>query len=253
MANDLIDVRERLVRRSGHHELVTDFAAGTMTLATDSPADQFINTAQRNLDSKVETPGTFKWFMNELAIDEISVTIPDVKWIKEVWVADATEGRTRLERKELGDLRTLFGDDKTLLTKARPTHWAIGPTSVHPEATIDVFAEDDDEIIYAAAVGYHDQTILFYPPADKVYTMRVLLQAYTNVLAVDADTSWWTLNHIDVLVESAHLELEKHFHRNQEGINLWEASLAQRVREIYNDMIALEANSWHPDELVMEG
>ncbi len=251
MANDLIDVRERVARRTGHHEFVTDFAAGIMTLAAGSPVDQFINTAQRGLDRRLGQP-QMRWHLIELAVDDFVKSVAGLRYAKEVWVADV-EKRTQLGRQTVEELRANFSAKLSTLTKARPKVWSPAPRTTHPITLADTFTQDDDDILFNKAAGWEDTGILFYPPADKAYTMRILGAFYSTTLAIDADESWWSVNHIDTLVEGSILEVEKQLHRNQEGINIWERSLSTRVREIYNDIIAVEAEAYTVDEMEMEG
>lgn len=251
----LSDIRTLLVNRSGRYDLVTDASGGDYS---DNGANAFINAGQRYLDRLLGYTKQDAWLYKSLTAGESFLTFQYARYIKQVWVANTSDGRSKLERVSNDWLRQNYTDvPLSSLTSDTPKYWAPAPIGLSAEQ------EDQTSSDFSTA-GYTDYDFIYFgnhfplrgivimPPADTTYTVEVLAAFYSLDLSADADVSFWSVNHPELLVRAARLMIETDLHRNRQGQDDFEQPLVRDCMKIYHDMIA-EEMAGPPEQYVMGG
>lgn len=128
------------------------------------------------------------------------------------------------------------GSSDTLLKIYAPTSAGVTLESVsltiQGDRYTDIFSYDASEIMFREHGDSEEYAgILFYPPADGVYTISVLANFYEKALVNDTDKNFWSINYPNLLVRAALLELEKTY-RNTEGVSDYERPLREDLLSI---------------------
>ena len=87
----LSDIRTRFILASGRK----DFESSTAS------ADAFINAGMRYLDSRLNTQKSLLRFQKDIAASDFTLNLKYCRAIKEVWVTNATSGRSIVEKRTL--------------------------------------------------------------------------------------------------------------------------------------------------------
>lgn len=243
----LIAVRQLFATDSGRHDLVTNFAAGTYT---NVGADRFINAGQRMLDRKASFLKSSAWYKKDCLVGVYKLQFRHCIAMKEVWAKCSGEARFPLNKADLDWLREEYGDTYSTLTTGVPEYYAplvqglasdqSALTSVNYTAQ---FTEDFEEITFAdygTNAGHTMyQGIIWMPPLDKTYTISVLGKFYSKPLSADADVSFWTEQHSDLLVLAAMWALEG-VYRNSEGQNDYMKVINDALFDLDKDVVEEE-------------
>ncbi len=241
---DLSDIRTALVRLSGRADLVVDTSG-----FVDNGANAFINMGQRLLDrlSGFNNPASENRQFVELAQGDNTATFDRLRSVSEVWVADATDGRTQLEYRTLNELRKNFPGVVSEMDQGRPRFWSHSVRVTAPRNIADdgsEFAADTNAADFTVTTKFIAPGIEFFLPSDGVYTLTVFGRFYSPELKSNTDVSYWSQEQPELLVEAARYEIELQQHRNTAGTNAWLTDLLARVREIFFDDVAKKAESW---------
>lgn len=247
-------VRKMLVDRSGRFDLVTDAEAGDYT---DNGANAIINAAQRWLDRMLRYPKDLHWYYYQLASGACEVEFKRPRIIREVWIADTTDGRRKLEYKTLDWIRENYYDvPLSSLDTGTPAYWTQSVLGLAPE-----LADYDAAAVTAAGwtdtdylkLGDHNPYggIILMPPSDAAMTVEILGSWYSYELSDDADVSVWTY-HPEILVRAARWQIEVDMHRNSQGRRDFEDALMIDLDQLRNDLVADEV-AGPPEQFVMAG
>ena len=253
MAN-LLEVRKRVARESGHHELVANYAGGDYA---DNGMDDYIRAAARFLDDKFQYDKSEAWFYKKLTSGQSEVTFRNNRIIKEVWVNSSGGNRTKLQRLTLNEMREEYVKD-TLAGEATgvPKYWVPAILGLAPEQL------DEDEASFLAE-GLTDYDLIMFgdhyphkgiyvmPPTDDTITVEVLAEWYSLELCDDEDVSFWS-QHPEILAMATRREIEIHLHRNTTGAQDFERPIMDRLNDLYKNLIAEEV-SGPPEDFVRRG
>lgn len=215
------DVMTLFKQFSGRHDLFTQ--AGL-----DNGALRFLNKAQRLLDNKVED--RMLSHISSIALSDWTKELSYIIALEDIWISDA-DGRVQMEKKDLNWLRAMYSKDHDELTEGRPKYFTLAQGELHPDTRLtqvqlDALHDSGDLMNYEGSGsydGFTKQVLLWYPPADGTYTMRIFGRfksqtlVYTTTPAVDIET-YWTEQHELLLVATALMIVEM-FYRNTQGVS----------------------------------
>lgn len=233
----LVSAREEFARRSGRHDLVTDFAGGDYS---DNGADFFLNSGQRYLDDRASFLKSYAWYRTDLAVGGYRVEVEDCISIKEVWTMDSDNGRSKLEKKDLEWLRREYNDPISDLTQGDPAYYSPLVVGLAPEQSSLTAAGGSDPYTAEFTYDWEDLTfgdhwrkkaIWVMPPTDSIKTVSILGRWYSKRLSADTDKTYWTEVHEDLLVLAGMYALER-FYRNSEGMRDFERAIEGRLLDI---------------------
>jgi len=253
MAN-LLEVRKRVAKESGHHELVANYAGGDYE---DRGMDDYIRGAARFLDDKFQYDKSEAWFYKKLTSGQSGVTFRNNRIIKEVWINSSGGNRTKLKRLTLNEMREEYAKD-TLAGEATgvPKYWVPAILGLAPEQLDEDAASflaegltDYDLIMFGD--HYPHKGIYVMPPTDDTITVEVLAEWYSLELCDDEDVSFWS-QHPEILAMATRREIEIHLHRNTTGAQDFERPIMDRLNDLYKNLIAEEV-SGPPEDFVRRG
>lgn len=228
---DLLAIRTRV-------DLVLD-----RTDLTNAEKDIYINYAQRWLDrQRGDNSKTLSRHHVALAAGDFQVTFKQARSIKKVWVQkDAPTARTELIRMTYDGFRNEFGEDLSVLTRGAPTHYtpiAIGLSPDQRSKTAGDF--DTSGIVDVDDVMHGDHwafdAILIGPPPDTALSLGLFANFYSLALNDDADVSYWTTRHPEMLVRAYFLQLEMDA-RNTQGVRDWMESLLPDIQHLDDELV----------------
>jgi len=231
-------IKKRFIKLTGRHDLVVDLTS--YVSATIYGVDEVIQAGQRILDSMTSRRKEFSWERKDIAAGDIKLDISNTLSVKEVWLVDAA-GKTPLEKDSLGKIRETYGKPKADLTKGKPEFWTLAVNNLSPNQvaltssnfTVQ-FTFDSDDLVFGD--HFAQNTVLFFPASDAVYTLSVLARFFEKTLVLDADINYWTEIYPDILIKAGMLVLEGDY-RNTEGERNQLATIQQRLRGLENDLI----------------
>lgn len=229
---DLLGIRKQFIKTSGR----TDMVADEINYA-DNGADYYINAGIRSLDGLVNTPKTFASHIVSVSAGATGVVIPKVRSLHEAWISSAS-GRYIMERKDIGWLRENYPLGAST-ERGTPLYWAVAPIGLAP-GQLDLDSADFagkydwDDISFGEHESYNG--LMWMPPCDTAYTLRVLGRFKSRVLSSNTDMNWWTIEYPELVVASAMQKLEEEY-RNSQGVNDWEQVIAKGILAIEKDNV----------------
>lgn len=122
---NLFQIRKNLIDHSGRFDLVVD-----TTNYVDAGANYWINEGSKLLDSIQEHQQTVLNKQVDIVKGDHRVLVKDLRAVKGVYVTDGTsgtggtEGRTKLERKDLDELKGCYAAQVDALDQDRPAFYA---------------------------------------------------------------------------------------------------------------------------------
>ena len=241
MANDLLDVRQHFITKSGRYDLAT-----TVSVAhdTDNGADFYINAGMKFLDRKYYHLKTVGRRFDAVASGSWYQTFQNCRSIKEVWAND-DDGRWQLTRYDYDTIRRNYPGLVSATDTGKPLYytpvWIRSPdaTDIDDQGAFFNYVKTDDDGSYNG--------ILFVPPTDGDYVIETIGHFYFDKLSSNTDSNFWTTEHLEILLKAAFYVLEG-FYRNTEGMKDWLAFLDRDGRELEFDIVEQESN----DEYVRE-
>jgi len=225
-----------------------------MDLATgsnaDSGADFFINAGHDYLDSIQGTLKSNSRHFVAMVAGDYKIELRDCFAVKQVWLVK-TGSRAQLSLLSLTDMRVMYGMAFSEVVQGAPIHYTVNLIGLSPEQFdydagdfTGMVGWDDvkltvqavppsieppvDEVLYSDNLRY--QGIIVMPPPDEAYTAEIIGQ-FKQPLANDADRSFWTEVHSDILIQAALYKLEL-FYRNLTGANETLLHLTESLRAI---------------------
>jgi len=88
---NLLDIRTEFVKRMGRFDLVVD-----TTNYADNGANEYIQAAQRQLDSEVPGPKSLSTYVKDIAANQTKLDVTYLRSIEEVWVKKSGTDRSEL-------------------------------------------------------------------------------------------------------------------------------------------------------------
>lgn len=253
-AKTLLEIRQQVVRESGHWELVVD---GVGSDWTDNGANAFINDAVRWLDRHSAHKKDATWILKPLSSGDAVVTLDIARFIKQVWVVIDGE-RTRLHFRNWSSLREDYGSVPiSALDTGAPLYWTVPVSSLAPEQD-GVSTEDSlttagfvdlDHLQFSEAL-LHDAIMVLPPPGDDA-KLHILGVWHSLYLDVDTDKNFWTVNAPGLLVDATRREMAKRLHRNHEEMGMFESDLRDNLQELFHDMVAEEVSGRDANQMRM--
>lgn len=220
----LTEVRLALCKLTGRLDLVVDYPANS----ADNGADFHINSAQRHLDRQVVA-------MNRTALEVVAVNagdylaqLPGVRVIESVSVT-LSGSTSSLHRTDLSSLRSEYNAEPPFQshTGVVPTHYAL--VNVRGSA----FSAPNGQI----------QLALFPRPLSAV-SVTVKGVFYTPALSSAVVESFWSVEHPEILLLAAAMELER-FYRNTEGMADYQRALADKLLGLEHDSVEQDSAGYN--------
>lgn len=213
---NLLDIRKTLVKLSGRYDLVVD-----TDRYEDNGANFFIQAGQRLLDGFLSNPKENQRFDISLSAGQYYIDLTEVRAVRKVEVVSSDEYQ-ELDRMDLSALRDTYGNFEQMnsVDKGLPKFYSIG-----------VQRRDSDDPIKNTGTR-----LFVMPPSDKPRTVYVTALYMSNQLTENKDTSWWSEEYPDLLIQAAMYKAEV-FLRNQSGARDWLTDIQFAVNLIDNDRV----------------
>ena len=232
---NLDTLRRKLVEKTGHFELVTDYENNDYSDDGSHGANDLLNEAQDLLDEMLDHPTQPRWLIKELtaASAPVLVQLQNAWYVTEVWFSGATSGRFMLEKSTVARIR----DADNPKTNA----WANAVALLAPEiegSSSGTFTEATSNVDY---IDFTDNelltSMLVNPPYDEAYTLEIKA-AFRHATISDANpaTFWTQAPKQRILLDACRYLIETD-HRNTQGQNDLFAALRLRVQQIYHRLV----------------
>ena len=230
-------IREKFRDLSGHHELVNKDGS-------DNGAGFFINEGRKYLDRVADVQKSHAQFFKILEVGRYSVSIPSCRAIKEVWIANATNGRWQLIKKNLQDLVAGYlANLPSERMEGTPLYYSPCITRYIPEnADISELGAFLGYVEVPAGNAHEYNSILLNVPVQYQSMIDVRGKFYSHELSGDEDTNYWSSQHPMLLYMAAMRQLEV-VNRNSQGVNDWTAAIDSEMKQLEFDLV---------DELISE-
>lgn len=212
----LLEIRTEFVRQTGRFDLVID-PPGDMD---DNGANFFINAGQKYLDLIADIAATAQIVEVPLAAGEFQISVPGFRVIQEVRVRDSNNTEWTLEPMRLPDLHDEYGVEGGFAAGDRDAPAVFAPVPVR-SSTPTVPTETYRGIIVQPA-----------PESDMTLLLGGMV--WSPTLTADADISFWSELHPDLLVQAAMYKMEQ-FYRNTQGANDHQAALREMITLLNHD------------------
>lgn len=225
---NLLEIRKMFKSLSGRHDLVNEDYS-------NDGADLFINEGRKFLDRMDETQKSWATRFASLALDDLYVTFPYCRAIKEVWAASATTSRWQLEKKDLQDL--IEGYLKGLpaeMGSGVPLYYSPCITrSIPPGAVLSSFEEF---LGYVEVASSDYNAVLINVPTSENLTLIIHGLFYSPELVEDEDTNYWSEVHPLLLYMSTMRQIEI-VNRSTQGVNDWTNAITVEMKQLGMDLV----------------
>jgi hypothetical protein len=240
---DLQTLRRQFVQVSGRRNLVKTVGLDTNV---DNGANLILNQAQREMCRQSPIcPWVSDRYQAILESGAYLVKFQDIRSVKRVWVVKADGTMYALEPKDLDWLRLNYGKDFAGLDTGDPQYYAIARMRLAPEQAALTEGDLEGDGIAGRgdlAFGYDADLyggLVVLPPPSVDLTVIVEGVFYDRSLTANTDTSWWSVNHPEILIRCACKLLEVD-QRNSTGVLDWQQYVSQQVQFIYFDAVEQE-------------
>lgn len=233
---DLSDVRQWLVDTTGRYNLQNGDGS-------DNGANKYIVAGSMMLDMMMFEQKSLAWDISSIAEGVYKKDLKLCRAVEEVWVSD-TDGRTKLERKDLSYMREFYADLEANIDEGRPAYWAPIPSQMAPSIVGSLEAAFSSMYDYGM-INFTDATQSIYdciylmPPADGTYTLNVLGMFFQKQMSADADINLWSVKYPHLLVRAATYMIELDY-RNKAGQDAELAEINRNIILLDNDMVERE-------------
>ena len=228
------DVLTEIRNNSGREDLFTQAGA-------DNGILRYVNAGQKWLDAKMD--GHLVTHVSSIVTGAISLELQYLKSVEDVWVANSTS-RYQLDPKDLNWLKEEYAKPTSELTTGRPLYFSLAMANTHPSTRLTATTGyyDVDDIILSTGEAYTGLTrniLLFYPPSDGAYTLKVYGEFRNKTISATTDCTWWTENYPLVLALATMLQIEN-MYRNTQGQNDLLNSIERELDGIDKDVVRKE-------------
>lgn len=213
---NLLEIRKKLIELSGNYALVKDVES-----YEDNGANFYIQAGQRLIDSLLDFPKSRVLTSKELGTGESLLLLPRFRAIQHVWFT-ADDGIRFLEKLTAEGLEKRFpGDD---IDNGLPTHYAISTLR-------GISGQNEQDQSW-------NQIKVMVPP-DRDITVYISGLYQSDKLVKDSDTSFWSIEYPETLLQAAMYTIERFF-RNTQGMNDHMTAIMQDLRNIDADFVEQE-------------
>jgi len=232
MALTLVELRTKAAEVSGRYDLVDvddDYS--------DDGMDFFIHSAQTFLDKRAITQRSTNVIYDEKATGTWYYDFTRCQKIEDVWINNA-EGRNRLEKKTLNELKELYPGLISETDQGTPLYYT--PLSVRSTEDTDM---DNLGAFFNHTKDASDayRSILMLPPPDEAIVVELTGIFYADVLTEETDTNFWTNNYPDLFLMAILYKLET-FNRSDRAIKYWRDTLDAELIQIDMNMVSEEVH-----------
>ena len=244
----LLQLRKLFRKQSGRNDLVDANGADVGTSTHGLTATLLLNAGKDFLDEAFPlTPKSRKWYKKNLTVGQMLLRFQKARAIEEVWVANA-DGKAPLEYKSLTWMRTYYGKEKAEIDNGVPAFWTPATLGLSAEQAAltstgtgvytGQFTWDADDLLFANQVSNVNDYdgVLFYPPAEEIFTMSVLGLFGEKDLSANTDFNFWSTRYPLTLIFAACYLLEA-FYRNKEGQSDWLAAIQNSLNGMDNNAV----------------
>jgi len=197
------DIRQKFIEISGRYDLINP------DTWEDNGADFYLNLGQKLIDRSLADKKMLARYPFALTTGNIIVKTPNLRVIKEVWIANA-EGKLQLTNVPLNDLRNNFAKESTLLDKGTPLYYSPAVFRPFPDELIPPAGLYDIDDLLLSGTHYTYNGIVVMPPPDNNYTLTIwglfaspTLSATLTGAIWTQTKSYWTENEPQILLEAA--------------------------------------------------
>ncbi len=217
----LLDIRTKAVELSGRTDLVID-----TTDYLDNGMNWFITRGQNYLDSLINTENSPGILSGTIVAGDTTFKFARCRAILDMWFLNADGDRSFPRRMTYEDFIEEHPENVSGADRGIPIDFA--PNIIR---SIDTPVDADDI----------KKGVVFSPPADQSYTIKVQGLFLSTVLSDDADENYWTQLYEDVLVFATLYKLEVSY-RNTEGSKDWLNAINQALFGIDADIANQEGS-----------
>lgn len=227
---NLVEIRQKFRELSGRYDLVNDDFS-------DNGANFFINEGSKWLDRTVETTKSWASFMAVINAGDWNVQFQQARAIKEVWIS-TIEGKWQLEKIRLQDmLASFFTQNPAEWTNGTPTYYSPILTRTIPETLTPAdIAAFSAFIGLITSSGYDYNAIILSAPVDQDTLVEVVGLFYSQVMADDTDTNFWSTVHPLLLVQAALRQIYT-INGNKPLLDLLERGIGADLKELGYDLV----------------
>ncbi len=217
---NLLELKKQLLDISGRTDLID-----SDTLA-DTGIGRYIAAGIKWLDGKFYGKQGDAIFTQRIFKGSYIVRIPPCRVIQSVWTGD-TEKRTKLIRRDLDTLLQEFPQPWRETNLSFPSYFSPITSRQMPDQRnirADVALYSANQFALSSGDAVFLDRIIILPPPEVDFDIQVHGKFKSNRLIEATDSNWWTLHHMDTLVNSVMRQIEI-THRNTQGVNDWDAVL----------------------------
>jgi hypothetical protein len=230
---DLLAVRKKFVKLSGHYDLVED-----TTDWADNGADFYIQAGQEFLDRRSKVTKQVSRLWEEIAIGAYYVTFQRCRTIEEVYVNDDS-GRSKLVKKDFHWLHEEFSEIVASGSYGTPLYYCPAYLRTQDNTDMDNLATFFN---YVMSADDEYRGVLILPPPDEAVVVEVFGKFYSADISSDDDESFWTINHPSLLILASLYQLEILGHRNTQGANDYLGQLEVSLADLDMDLAEEESH-----------
>jgi len=209
----LLVVRRLLAEQSGRLDLIHPDG-------TDNGLDYFINAAQRFLDTRSDYAKKHSWYIKTSLITtgEYKIELAQLKSVDSVQMIDGDLERINLIPRTLTWMQGSYTIPMSASGYGTPVYYALYSGALAPtQAALDAtdFTEVNDYQYQQFGSHWHKMGVLWLPATDRTMTLKIK-GVFEYILSADADETFWTENHPDILILASMMKLEE-VYRNVSG------------------------------------
>ena len=192
--------------------------SGDINMA-NADVDRYINSGIEFLDLLTAyTHAPAKYYAELAAGESFHTFVNKCRVLKEAWIIDSVDGRSKMEKKTFSNIREQYPDMPSA-DQGKPGYYAIDINRAVPtdfdEANLPAAFQP---FIDTSATAFNLKGVLFAPPADEVYVLELIGKFHSPALSDAYIENWWGVNYPDLVINAALFKLEAHY-RNSEGMN----------------------------------
>lgn len=232
----LLEVRTQTTKISGRYDLVVDAAAWA-----DNGMDFYIRAGQQWMERITNIKNSDAKVLAEITSGDWYTLIQRARAIKRVWCSNAEGELWELEEIDYEILRAAYAEDPANLDGGDPLYYTPIYLRTVPEPSGSITIDQFGPTTYSEAGKDHwdYNGLLFMPPADANFTLKIEGYFYEPRLTLDADENYWTEVETMALVLATLRSLELSY-RNTEGAKDWERAVQAELLGLDKDLVEEE-------------
>lgn len=239
----LLNIRKDFIEFSGREDLVTDTVA-----YADNGADKFIRAGQRWLDRTFTIGKQEARLFSTLAIGDWYSLLTSCRAVHEVWMSNLTNGKWKLDRVDISELRRCVGDDPGSIDAGQSLTYSTASLRSIPEVVGTITIDKFGSVVYSTTGNHYTfNGLVWLPPIDAITTLEVQGNFYQPILTNNTDLNYWSEEEPFVLVLAACRALEISY-RNNQGVSDWEAAISRELIGLEFDLADQESSEYHSME-----